>query len=124
MTQELTSHPTVRQADVVNDASRQIARFTLGAQLPAPLVYDILGNLKGVGHLQQALVQLAQGLGRSLDEFDVYESDGADPGERAAEATDHLLAAAELAKRLAAELELAQNAIARQGYLASEDMPD
>jgi hypothetical protein len=87
------------------------------AKLRATAVYDTLASLKGVGYLlPQVLNQLASGLGRSLDEYVVYEDDDRDPVKSVAEAADHLTRAVELAAALGAELERAQCAIAHQGY--------
>lgn len=114
----------VQRADDAYEAIRSINHETMWAKLPAPTVYSVLGNLKGVGHgLPQALGQLAQGLGRSLDEYDVYdvyEDDGRDPVQSVATATDHLRRAAELAAQLGVELEYAQTAISRHGYRVGE----
>ena len=91
--------------------------MTINQVHAAPTVYTILGNLKGVGHLlPQACTQLAASLGRSLNEYDVYEDDDRDPVASVATATDHLTKAAHLAAELGAELEKAQSAISRQGY--------
>lgn len=56
------------------------------------------------------------GLGKSLNDYDVYEGDGEDPAQSVATATDHLTRAAQLALQLGQELEEAQASIARQGY--------
>ena len=106
----------VQHADDAYEAIRAINHLTRGA-VPAPTVYDVLGNLKGVGHLlPQALTQLASGLALSLNEYDVYEDDGGVPVQAIATATDHLTRAAELAAQLGVELEQAQSAINGQGY--------
>lgn len=108
----------VQCADDAYEAIRAINHLTINARsLPAPLVYSILGNLKGVGNmLPQACRQLASGLGRSLDTHEVYEDDGRDPVQSVATATDHLTRAAQLAEQLGQELANAQSAISRQGY--------
>jgi hypothetical protein len=104
-------------ADEAYEAIRAINHRTMWARLPAPVVYSILGSLKGVGYLlPQALNQLASGLGRSLDEYLVYEDDDRDPVQSVATAADHLSRAVQLAAALGAALELAQRAIAHQGY--------
>jgi hypothetical protein len=60
------------------EAVRALNHQSRGA-IPAPVVYDVLANLKCVGHmLPQAFHQLGQGLARSLSEYDVYD-DGSDP---------------------------------------------
>lgn len=107
----------IQKADDAYEAIRTINHLTSTQVHPAPTVYSILGNLKGVGHmLPQACTQLARSLGRSLDEYDVYEDDGRDPVQSVAIATDHLTRAAQLATELGIELEKAQSAISRQGY--------
>lgn len=107
----------VRAADDAYEAIRTINHLTITQVYAAPTVYSVLGNLKGVGHLlPQACTQLARSLGRSLDEYDVYEDDGRDPVASVATATDHLSRAARLAAELGAELEKAQSAISRQGF--------
>ena len=85
--------------------------------MPAPLLYDVLGNLKGGGHrMAQALQQMSSGLGLSLDKYDVYDGEGRDPVQSVATAVDHLTRAAQLATELGQQLELAQSAINMQGY--------
>ncbi|AOY74317.1 hypothetical protein [Paenarthrobacter ureafaciens] len=107
----------IRAADDAYEAIRSINHLTITQIHPAPTVYSVLGNLKGLGHmLPQACTQLAKSLGRSLDEYDVYEDDGRDPIQSVAAATDHLTRAAQLAAELGAELEKAQSAISHQGY--------
>lgn len=115
-----TQSPTAL-ADEAYEAIRAINHRTMWARLPAPVVYSILGSLKGVGYLlPQALTQLASGLGRSLDEYLVYEDDDRDPAQSEAGAVDHLARAVRLAVARGAELELAQSAIAHQGYRQSD----
>lgn len=109
--------PTVvEEADAIYESVRAICHSN--TTHPAPTVYRVLGNLKGATGpmLAQALRQIAAGLGRSLNEYDVYEDDGRDPVQSVATATDHLTRAAQLADELGEELSKAQNAIARQGY--------
>lgn len=101
--------------EVAYEAMRAINHVTGGGEVPAPLVYDVLGNLKGVGHmLPQACRQLGDGLARSLETFEVY--DERDPAESVAIAREYLSQAGEKAAELAALLEAAQTAIAGQGY--------
>lgn len=108
----------IQCADDAYESIRSINHLTQpGYQLPAPLVYQVLGNLKMLGHsLPQACQQLAAGLGKSLETHDVYEDDGRDPVQSVATATDHLTRAAQLAGQLYEELAKAQSAISRQGY--------
>lgn len=117
MNTEVKTPRVVQCADDAYEAIRAINHMTGGGAIPAPVVYDVLGNLKGVGHmLPQTLRQLAEGLGRSLDDYDVYEDDGSDPVHSVATATDHLTRAAQLAAQIGEELEKAQSAISRQAY--------
>ena len=112
----------VQHADDAYEAIRAINHLTYQS-IPAPLAYAILGNLKNVGHLlPQALTQIGSGLQRSLDEYDVYEDDGADPAESVALAVEYLTAAGERAAEVGRLLEAAQTAINRQGYHV--DHPD
>jgi hypothetical protein len=85
--------------------------------MPAPVVYDVLAELKGLGHLlPEALDKISVGLHRSLSEFDIREHDGGDSGERNALSRAHLAQAAKLARLMGDELEAAQAAISQQGY--------
>ncbi len=102
-------------ADEAYEAVRLIKELTRGARLPAPKVYEVLGDLQGAGRLLSvALTQLATGLGRSLREFEVYESGGGEPSVSVAISRDHLAKASGLAAELADELEKAQSAISHQ----------
>lgn len=109
----------VTRAEGAYEAIRALNHLTsyLPKGVPAPTVYEILGNLKGVGHmLPQTFNQLAAGLGKSLNAYEVYEDDGRDPVQSVAAATDHLTRAAQLAAQVGQELEQAQSTISRQGY--------
>lgn len=80
-------------------------------------MYRILGNLKNLGSfLPQISTQLAQGLVKSLQEYDVTEYEGKDPAASVALAGEHLARAAKLAAQMGEELAQAQNAINGQGY--------
>lgn len=94
-----------------------------GAIIPAPTLYSILGELKGVGHLlPQALDQLGRGLSASLEQLDVTEDDPTrDPRTSVATAVSLLDQAAQLARDLGATLEAAQGAIGGQGYKSADD---
>jgi hypothetical protein len=84
---------------------------------PAPVVYGVLGNLKTIGHfLPESCAQLAQGLVKSLDDYDVTEGDGTDPAASIMSAREHLSRAAKLAEQLGTELAKAQEALAGQAY--------
>lgn len=106
----------VQEADNVYEAMRTIAHLTWATH-PAPEVYQILGNLKNLGSfMPQISTQLAQGLVKSLQEYDVYEYEGKDPAASVALAGEHLALAATLARQMGDELNKAQSAIAGQGY--------
>lgn len=108
--------------EVAYEAIRAINHLTFGGAMPAPLVYDVLGNLKGVGHLlPQALGQLSQGLADSLSEYDVYERDGREPAQSVTDARAYLVEAAEKAAELGTLLEAAQSAISGQGYRSKDE---
>lgn len=83
---------------------------------PAPEVYRILGNLKNFGSfIPQISTQLAQGLVKSLEEYDVYDSESKDPAASVALTGEHLARAAKLAAQMGEELAQAQNAVNGQG---------
>jgi hypothetical protein len=106
----------VQEADAIYESVRTICHHR--ETQPAPVVYRVLGNLKGAAGdmLAQALNQLADGLERSLTQYDVYEDDGSDPALNVAAAAGHMRLAAHLAAELGEHLSEAQNAIAQQGY--------
>lgn len=109
---------TAQLADDAYEAVRGLNHATISrTSIPGPEVYRALGSLKLVGHgLDQTLSQLASGLGRSLDEYDVYEDDGTDPLVRVAQAVDLLTEARAHARALGELLERAQGTLNRQGY--------
>lgn len=108
----------VQEADAIYESVRAICHDS--RTHPAPTVYRVLGNLKAATGpmLAQALNQLADGLERSLTEYDVYEDDGTDPALNVSAAAGHMRLAAHLAAELGEHLSEAQNVIARQGYRA------
>lgn len=115
------SAEAVQEANTAYDAVRAIAHLTRATH-PAPDVYGILGNLKNFGSfLPQISEQLAQGLVKSLEEYDVTEYEGKDPAASVALAGEHLARAAKLAQQMGEELAMAQNAIAGQGYRTAEE---
>ena len=102
--------------EMARESIRAINHLTLTGPLPALTVYDVLGELKGVGHLlPQTLTQLARGLQQSLTELDVYDHAG-DPARSVATAGHHLLSAAEHAHQLGLLLKAAQADISQLGY--------
>lgn len=111
----------VRCANEAYEAAHSLNHVTSPpASLPAPTVYKVLGNLKGLGRdVPLALSHLAAGLQDSLKSFEVYEDSGADPKQSVAAASVHLTRAAALAAQLGEELEQAQTAVAGQGYRQS-----
>ncbi|KAA0977182.1 hypothetical protein FQ154_09815 [Paeniglutamicibacter gangotriensis] len=111
----------VQEADTAYDALRALAHLTRATH-PAPEVYRILGNLKNFGSfIPQISEQLAQGLVKSLEEYDVTEYEGKDPAASVAVTGEHLARAAKLAQQMGEELAQAQNAIAGQGYRTAEE---
>lgn len=109
--------------DMAYEAIRSINHLTTGSEcVPAPTLYEVLGNLKMVGHLlPQALEQLSVGLERSLGELNVYDGRG-DPAGSVAVAQELMAAAARAAARVGGVLELAQSAIAEQGYRTVDEV--
>lgn len=109
--------------EVAHEAIRAINHPTGHGSIPAPTVYRILGDLKGVGHLlPQALEQLCRGLQASLAAFDVYDH-RRDPAESVTDAVALLVRASRKAADLGQLLEDAQAAIAEQGYRTDDDHP-
>jgi hypothetical protein len=111
------THPVVAHAETAYQAIRAINHLSLRGAVPAPLLYEVLGNLKAVGHLlPQALTQLGRGLAASLGEYAVYDGAGKDPAASVAKARASLAEAAARAADLGLLLEAAQSAINEQGY--------
>lgn len=105
-------------AETAYESIRAINHLTIdGKAIPAPEVYDLLGNLKCLaGGLDQALRQLARALAASLRVYAVYEEDGGNPEESVAYAMDSMGVAADHASQLGVLLEAAQGDLSRQGY--------
>lgn len=110
-----------RDAQDAYEAIRRINHNTIfgGDGIPAPVVYRALSFLQSAGGygLAQALDQLGRGLQRSLATHDVYEDDGRNPTESVAHAVAAMNEAITLLERVGPLLDVAQAAIARQGYL-------
>ena len=102
------------------EAIRRINHATIftGNGIPAPVVYRVLGFLQSAGGygMAQALGQLARGLERSLSTYDVCEDDRRDPVVSVEAAVSALEAAAQLVAQVGPLLDVAQSAIAGQGY--------
>lgn len=100
-----------------SESVRALNHLTIGDDpIPAPEVYAMLGDLAHAAHLlPQLLTQLADGLTRSLDEYDVYDTTQA-PQMSVAQARTQLETAAVLARQVGDALDAAQTAIADQGY--------
>src|SRR6266545_7612528 len=107
--------PTLGQhAEHAYEAVRAINHATITRPpLLAPVVYEILGNLKQLGYaLDQALGQISTGLAASLEApslYEVYEADGSDPAESVAKARAALKIACGASRDLGSDLEHAQN---------------
>lgn len=113
-------------ADLAYEAIRGMNHITGGGAaydqgIPAPVVYRVLGNLSGMAHmLPQLMEQLANGLTRSLDHFDVYDNKQ-EPSLSVQAAAELLANAGVHAMRMADALAAAQVAINSQGYNTTED---
>ena len=60
--------------ELTYESLRAINHLTGHGPIPAPTLYRVLGELKGIGHLlPQACAQLARGLEESLHVLDVYD---------------------------------------------------
>lgn len=114
----------VEREQPVKDAANEVYNKTqaMHEELPhnvtAPTVYSIVGNLKLSSgyYLRDFLTDMADGLGRSLIDFDNYADDGSNPADAVTKANGHINNAARLATQIAKELEDAQSAINKIGY--------
>jgi len=110
----------VRHAEDAYEAIRALNHGTYRT-IPAPLAYDLLGNLNAVGYgLAQLLGQISDGLRRSLAEYEVYDHNR-DPADSVATASALMKEAAFDAARLGDLLNAAQIAINLQGYHLPDD---
>lgn len=106
--------------EVARESIRAINHLTDHGPIPAPTLYRVLGELKGVGHLlPQALAQMTRGLQKSLELHQVY--DARDPADSVLEATLLINQAVRKAADLGELLEAAQAAISEQGYHDDDD---
>lgn len=102
---------------IAMQATRAMAHLTLGAVTPAPVVYDVLGDLKQVAwRLAEVSANLSAGLAASLGQFEAYQDDGSDPQAAVVAAQAALAQAVASAQALSAAFEAAQGAIAQQGF--------
>ena len=109
--------------ELTHESLRALNHLTGHGPIPAPTVYRVLGELKGIGHLlPQACAQLARGLEESLHVLDVYDH-RREPGESATEAVMLLNQTLRTATELGDLLEAAQAAIAEQGYRTADAHP-
>ena len=118
MTDEKPS--VVQNADDSYESIRAVAReINYATAVPAPLAYEILGNLKGVAYaLSEVGNSLGPGLRRSLDTYDVYDNNRA-PADSVTMAQAALEQAAQHLEKAGALLDEAQSAINLQGYKTS-----
>ena len=106
--------------EVAAESIRAINHLTGHGPIPAPTLYRVLGELKGIGHLlPQALAHLMRGLQDSLEVYRVY--DARDPADSVLDATLLLNQAVRKAAELGELLEAAQAAISEQGYHDGDD---
>ncbi len=124
----------VAAADATTDAAQEFARVangTAGNLLPAPVAYDLLGNLKVLlWHLREVTQFLPLGVRESLSEAslevtDRHPSTGAlrDPWRQAEVAASCLRDADKYLNLAALNLEEAQVALNSQGYEWRTDGP-
>lgn len=118
-------------ADFLTTAARDLARKANGNRscvTPAPVAYDLLGNLKvSLAMLNEVVSYLPRGLRNSLSDprLEVYDQDlwsgvTRDPARQVAMAADHLTRLAELLDSAVEHAEAAQVALNRQGYRQRE----
>lgn len=103
----------VSYASEACEAIRTINHKTVGGvAIPAPSVYNILGNGRALGYaLQQALQQIGAGLVPSLDEYNLREGDGSDPAINTMTVQNLMNQAVEHAGQIGRLLQEAQDAI-------------
>lgn len=118
----------VAAANAAEEATHELARSANGNSghvMPAPTVYDILGNLKVMmWQLREVTDFLPRGLAFSLedDRLAVYDRDiygtGGDrePAAQIGVAAEHLAAISTALRAAAEHAESAQQALAGQGY--------
>ena len=116
--------PVKEAADRLYNAMDEL-NDELPHNVTAPTVYSITGNLKlaAGSSLQAFLYRMAEGLSRSLIDFDNYAAEGDEtPAEAIAAAIAHIRSAAVLAGNIGQELIDAQVAIRNIGYREPGDI--
>jgi len=117
----MTTQPLVQHGEMAYEAIRSLNHATIARAVPAPLAYDLLGDLHRVGYaLAQLADQIGTGLARSLTEFDVYDHNR-DPAVSVAMAAEALREAAEHAHTVGECLSRGQAAINHQGYTLPDE---
>jgi hypothetical protein len=113
----MNSEALVTEADGIYEAFRMLNHATITNNAPAPLVYDLTGNLKAATWgFKQLCEQLGRGVVGSLNEYEVYDNSDRTPMESATLSRAYLLEAAQLLEQVGALLENAQGAINQQGH--------
>jgi len=122
MTQDDEPRTVTDDANDVYDAVRALCH-SLPHNIPGPIAYSLLGNLKlaGGGRLSDLLADISSGLSRSLIYFDNYMDDDTPPAAAVLKARVHLDRAANFAAMVGKELESAQAEIAALGYRTPGD---
>ena len=109
--------------ELTHESLWALNHFTGHGPIPAPTVYRILGELKGIGRLlPQGRAQLARGLEESLHVLDAYDQ-RRDPAASMTEAALLLNHALRKATQLGSLLETARAAISEQGYRTDDVHP-
>lgn len=109
--------------ELTYESLRALNHLTGHGPIPAPTLYRVLGDLKGIGHLlPQACAQLARGLEESLQVLEVYDH-RRDPAASVTEAVLLLDQCLRTAIELGSLLEAAQAAISEQGYRTDDAHP-
>lgn len=109
---------------LVGESLRAINHLTNTHVIPAPTVYQVLGELKAIGSLlPQTCIQLANGLSMSLQVLEVYDHNR-DPARSVEQAVVLLNQALRKAIELGELLDAAQTQIGGQGYHTPESLLD
>ncbi len=122
---DVRKSPLQQAGDAAYEAMRALCREIPGRRIPAPVAYEVLGNLQGASGymLVQVLQQLSQALQRSLGDPDlaIREDDGSDPADQVARARHLLDQGAALASDLSDLLASAQEALSAQSIEINDD---